>query len=249
MAAAGGIGEIVYAVALEYERGLEDILQLGIGNKAFLTEEGVCRYRERPVLVPPAGIPFNAGRQGVDIKLSILELRHSTAEAVENTPGGKIKVLALVVILEKHRVEGDDIMYVSVGYHHGIVLAKYVLPRSYRRVALSDIDIARLAIVIAVFAVWLPHYVGCPHHFCCRPVHDVVPPIDEVLAHPHLGRAVAVARAVGCGIYIICVTELPYRGVSEIARNEGVEVCGSIPFRACDRRMAVFLSRWVLSCG
>ena len=42
MAAAGGIGEIVYAVALEYERGLEDILQLGIGNKAFLAEEGVC---------------------------------------------------------------------------------------------------------------------------------------------------------------------------------------------------------------
>ena len=151
-----------------------------------------------------------------------IELCHPAAETLIDAPRGKIQILRPVVVAEQLWVEGDDIVYVAVGHHHGIFLAQDVLPRADGRRALTDADGAGLAVVVAEGAVGLLHHVGRPHHFGGRPVHDDVFPVLEVLAHPYLRRAVAVARAVGGGIYIIGVAELPDGGVGEIARNDWI---------------------------
>ena len=112
---------------------------------------------------------------------------------------------------------------------HGIRVAQHVLPGAERRGAYALVQHARLAVEVAVEAVRGLHHVGCPHHFGCRPVHQVVGPGAEVLRCPDLGRAVAVARAVGGGVEVVGVTELLDGGVGEVAGDERVAGAGGIP--------------------
>ena len=222
MATARGIGKVIYAVALEYERSLEDILQFRIGYQSLVGEELVGGNGEGITLMPSACILSDIGCQGVDIKVAAFQFSYTTTEAVEYSPCGEVQVLASVFILEEHRVEGDDIMDVAVRHHHRVLLAKDVLPRTEWRVALTYIDITWFAVVIAVLAVGLLHHIRSPHHLCCGPVHHEVSPVDEVLAHPHLCWSVAIARTVGGGIQVISIAELPDCRVGEISWNKRV---------------------------
>ena len=165
-----------------------------------------------------------------------IELSHSAAETFIDAPRGKIQILRPVVVAEQLWVEGDDVVYITVGHHDGIFFSQDILPRADGRLALTDADCARLTIVVAECAVGLLYHVGGPYHLCRRPVHDDVLPVLEVLAHPHLCRAVAVACAVGGGIEIIGVAKLSDGGVGEIARDKGIG----------HRRRIVGLSRKVL---
>ena len=36
-----------------------------------------------------------------------------------------------VVIAEELRIKSDDIVYIAVGHHHSIILAKYIVPGTY----------------------------------------------------------------------------------------------------------------------
>ena len=142
-------------------------------------------------------------------------------------------------------------MYISVGHHHGIrsadtiFISQDVVPRADRGIAFANVDVAGFAIEVAELAVRHLYHIGCPHHFGDRPVHDDVLPVDEILAYPHLCRAVAVACSVSSGIQIVGIAKLPDGRVGEITWNEGVGIPWFIPSCAHYGRRCV-LSRSLL---
>ena len=244
VARATAVGEVVGAASLEDEGSLEDVLQLCVGYQSFLAEELVGSNGEGIVLVPSAGIsPLCLMHCGLCI-----DLRHAAAETLVDAPGGEVEVLAAVVVAKELGVEGNDVVDVAVGHHHGIVLAQDVLPRADGRRALADVDVARLAVVVAERAVGLLHHVGCPYDFGGGPVHHDVLPVHEVLAHPHLCRAVAVACAIGGGIEVVGIAKLADGGVGEVARNKGIGIAWRIPRRARDGRGLIFAARLLGRC-
>ena len=151
-----------------------------------------------------------------------IELGHPAAETLIDAPRGKIQILRPVVVAEQLWVEGDDIVYITVGHHHSVFLPQNILPRPHRRRALTDTDDTRLTIIIAESTVRLLHHIGSPYHFGSGPVHHDVLPVLEVLAHPHLCRSVAVTCTVGSGVEVIGVAKLSDGGVGEVARDDGV---------------------------
>ncbi len=127
------------------------------------------------------------------------------------------------------RIERDDVVYITVRNHHGIRFSQYILPRADGCIALTDIDVAGLAVIVAELAIRLLYHVWCPYHLCRGPVHHDVLPVYEVLAHPNLSRTVTVASAVGGSIYIIGVAELPDRRVGKVSGDDGVHVAFLVP--------------------
>ena len=215
-------------------RRLEDILQFGVGNESFLGEETVGSNGEWGFLVPFTSILIHRKRPVFQILR--IQFGDTTAKVFIDGPGGKIQILRSVVIAKQLGIEGDDIVHIAVGHHHGIFLTKDIFPRTDGRCALTDINIAGLTVVVTEGAVGLLHHIGCPDHLGSRPVHHGVLPVLEVLAHPYLSRTIAVTRAVGRGIEIIGVAELPDGRVGEITRDK----------RIGHRRRIVGLSRKVL---
>ena len=119
-------------------------------------------------------------------------------------------------------IECDDIVYITVGHHHGIFLTKDIFPRTDGRCALTNINIAWLTVVVTERAVGLLYHIGRPNHLCSGPVHHGVLPVLEVLAHPDLSRAIAITRAIGSGIEIIGIAKLSDGRVGEIAWDKGI---------------------------
>ena len=188
-------------------------------------------------------MPPSLNREGLGVGL---ELRHPTPKSLVDAPRSKIQILRAVVVAEQLGVEGDDVVDVAVGHHYGILLAQDVMPRADGRRALTDADDTGFAVVVAEAAVGLLHDVGGPHHLGSRPVHDDVLPVDEVLAHPHLCRPVAIACAVGGGIQVEGVAKLTDGGVGKVAGNEGVGISRCVPGGALDWRRSVLT---LCTCG
>ena len=163
-----------------------------------------------------------------------IELCYSTAESVVDAPGGEVQVFLSVVIAEQLGVEGDDVVDIAVGYHHGVVLAEDVVPRADGRIALTDEDVAGLAVVITVFSIGHLHHVGRPYHLRRWPVHHYVLPVDKVLADPHLSGTITVTCAIGGGIEIPGFTELTDGGVGEVPRDKRVRIARRIPCGTAD---------------
>ena len=120
-------------------------------------------------------------------------------------------------------------MNVAVGHQYGIVFSENVLPRSYGRIALTNIDITGLTIEVTKAAIGQLYHVGSPNHLGRRPVHDDVLPVDEVLAHPHLCRTVTVACTVGSGIEVIGIAELTNGGVGKVTWDKRVARSRRVP--------------------
>ena len=138
-------------------------------------------------------------------------------------------------------------MHITVGHHHRVFLSQNVVPGTYGRLAFTHIDVTGLAVVVAEGAVGLLHHVGRPDHLGGRPVHHQVLPIAKILRHPHLCRAIAVARAIGGGIKIIRVTKLTDGGVGKItwdkriSGSRGVPLCRAWQLCAHLERIGKFL--------
>ena len=126
-------------------------------------------------------------------------------------------------------------MDIAVWNHHSIFLTQYILPRAYWRFALTNVNIAWLAIIVAESAVWLLHNVRSPYHFGCGPVHYDVLPVYKVFAYPHLCRAIAIACAIGSGIEIIDIAKLTDCRICEISWNK----------RICRRWVVMETGTWV----
>ena len=234
-----GVGEIIGVATLEHERCLENVLQLSIGNNPFFREEFIGGNGVGSILTPTAGIATSW--------FPATQLGHSTAKTVVNAPSSEVKILLAVVIAEELRVERDDIMHITVGHHHRVFLSQDVVPGTYWRLAFSHIDVTGLAVVVAEGAVGLLHHVGRPDHLGGGPVHHHVLPVAKILRHPHLCRAIAVARAIGGGIKIIGVAKLADGGVGKIPRDKrisgswGVPLCRAWQLRAYLERIGKFL--------
>ena len=172
VARAGGIGEIVDAVALQHKRCLEEVLDLGIQDELLV------------------GKRLHVG----------IELCYTAAEAVVDAPRTEIDVDLAVVVDEGLAVEGDGVMNKAVLDEYGVIAAQHVLPRAERRWPHAFMQHTRLTVEVAILSIGGLHHIRCPYHFCRRPVHDMIRPSAKVFRRPHLSRSVAVARAVGGGI-------------------------------------------------
>ena len=221
MAGTRGVGEIIDVTPLEHKRSLENILQFRIGDKPFLRKELVGRDGMRSILTPTTCIASNG--------LLATQLCHPTAKTLVDAPSSEIEILLPVIIAEELRIKSDDVMHITVGNHHRILLSKNVVPRTNGRLAFSHIDVAGFTVVVAESAVSLLYHIWSPNHLGCRPVHDNVLPVAKILRHPNLCRTVAVARAVGGGIQIISVAKLTYGGVSKISWNKRIASSRGIP--------------------
>ena len=109
-----GVGKIISVATLEHKRRLENIFQLSIGNQPFVREEFIGSNGVRSVLTPTARIATS--------RFPATQLCHATAETFVNTPCSEVKILLSVIIAEELRVERDDIMHITVGHHHRILL-------------------------------------------------------------------------------------------------------------------------------
>ena len=123
MTGAGGIGEIIDTIPFKYKGCLEDILQFCVGNQSLLAEELIGCDREGGLLVPSAGIYCPVFGKCIHVKLAFAQLRYAATEAFVNAPCREVEILAAVIIGKQLRVEGDDIVYITVGHHHCIVVA------------------------------------------------------------------------------------------------------------------------------
>ena len=209
VARAGRVGKVVDAVLLEDKWRLEEVLNLGVKDQ-FLV-----------------GKRLHVG----------IETCHSAAETLVDAPCTEVDVDLAIVVLERLTVECDGVMHKAVFDKHGIGIAQHVLPRAQRGRSDALVEHTWLAIEVAIESVRRLHDVGSPHHLRRRPVHQVVGPVAKVLRSPHLGRSVAIAGAVGGGIYIIGIAKLTDGWVGKVARNDGVSSGWSVPLRGLKGRL------------
>ena len=139
-----GVEEVVDAVALEDERSLEEVSHLGVRDKLGFAE----RFHVR------------------------IQLARSATEAFVDAPGSPIHIDRTIIIAEGLTIQGDGILYESIRYEHSFALAQHILPRTARRIAHTQMKLARLAVEIVILAVgFVLHYIRCPDPVAVRPVH------------------------------------------------------------------------------
>ena len=190
-----GVEEVVDAVALEDERSLEEVSNLGVRDELGFAE----RFHVR------------------------IQLTCSATEAFVDAPCAPIHIDRTIIISEGLTIQGDGILYESVRYEHGFALAQHILPRTARGIAHTQMELARLAVEIVILAVGLVlHHVRCPDPVAVRPVHRHQGPVLEILAAPELCRSETGSATIGSGIYIIGVTKLLDGWVGKITRQDRV---------------------------
>ena len=201
LAMLAGVEEVVDAVALEDERSLEKVSNLGVRDELGFAE----RFHVR------------------------IQLTCSATEALVDAPGAPIHIDRTVIITEGLTIEGDSILYESIRYEHGFALAQHVLPRTARCIAHTQMELARLAVEIVILAVgFVLHHVRCPDPVAVRPVHRHQGPVLEILAAPELCRSETGSATIGSSIYIIGVTKLLDGWVGKIARQDRVACSRSV---------------------
>ena len=102
-----GVEEVVDAVALENERSLEEVSNLGILDELGFAE----RFHVR------------------------IQLARSAAETRVDAPGAPIHIDRTVIISEGLTIQGDGILHESVFHQHSLAFAQYILPRTARCIA------------------------------------------------------------------------------------------------------------------
>ena len=195
LAMLAGVEEVVDAVALEDERSLEEVSNLGVRDELGFAE----RFHVR------------------------IQLTCSATEAFVDAPGAPIHINRTVIISEGLTIQGDGILYESIRYEHGFALAQHILPRTARCIAHTQMKLARLAVEIVILAVgFVLHHVRCPYPVAVRPVHRHQGPVLEILAAPELCRSETGSATIGSSIYIIGVTKLLDGWVGKITRQDRV---------------------------
>ena len=201
LAMLAGVEEVVDAVALEDERSLEEVSNLGVRDELGFAE----RFHVR------------------------IQLTCSATEAFVDAPGAPIHIDRTVIITEGLTIQGDGILYESIRYEHGFALAQHILPRTARCIAHTQMELARLAVEIVILAVgFVLHHVRCPYPVAVRPVHRHQGPVFEILTAPELCRSETGSATVGSSIYIIGVTKLLDGWVGKIARQDRVACSRSV---------------------
>ena len=186
-----GVEEVVDAVALEDERSLEEVSNLGIRDELGFAERLHIR----------------------------IQFTSSATEALVDAPGAPIHIDRAVIIAEGLTIQGDGILYESVRYEHGFAFAQHVLPRTARRIAHTQMKFARLAVEVVILAVgFVLHYIRCPDPVAVRPVHRHQGPVFEILAAPELCRSETGSATVSSSIYIIGITKLLDGWVGKVTR-------------------------------
>ena len=102
-----GVEEVVDAVALEDERSLEEVSNLGILDELGFAE----RFHVR------------------------IQLARSAAETRVDAPCAPIHIDRTIIISEGLTIQGDGILHKSIWYEHGFALAQHILPRTARCIA------------------------------------------------------------------------------------------------------------------
>ena len=196
-----GVEEVVDAVALEDERSLEEVSNLGVRDELGFAE----RFHVR------------------------IQLTCSATEAFVDAPGAPIHIDRTIIISEGLTIQGDGILYESIRYEHGFALAQHILPRTARCITHTQMKLARLAVEIVILAVgFVLHHVRCPDPVAVRPVHRHQGPVLEILAAPELCRSETGSATIGSSIYIIGVTKLLDGWVGKIARQDRVACSRSV---------------------
>ena len=213
LAMLAGVEEVVDAVALEDERSLEEVSNLGIRDEFGFAE----RFHIR------------------------IQLTCSATEAFVDAPGSPIHIDRTVIIAEGLTIQGDGILYESVFHQHSFALAQHVLPRTARRIAHTQMKLARLAVEIVILAVgFVLHHIRCPDPVAVRPVHRHQGPVFEILTAPELCRSETGSATVSSSIYIIGITKLLDGWVGKVTRQDRVSgswsVVGSFLGSTCLRR-------------
>ena len=195
LAMLAGVEEVVDAVALEDERSLEEVSNLGIRDEFGFAERLHIR----------------------------IQLTCSATKAFVDAPGSPIHIDRTVIIAEGLTIEGDGILDESVFYQYGFAFAQYVLPRTARCIAHTQMEFARLAVEVVILAVgFVLHHIRCPDPVAVRPVHRHQGPVFEILAAPELCRSETGSATVCSSIYIIGVTKLLDGWVGKITRQDRV---------------------------
>ena len=201
LAMLAGVEEVVDAVALEDERSLEEVSNLGVRDELGFAE----RFHIR------------------------IQLTCSATEAFVDAPGAPIHIDRTIIISEGLTIQGDGILYESIRYEHGFALAQHILPRTARCITHTQMELARLAVEIVILAVgFVLHHVRCPDPVAVRPVHRHQGPVLEILAAPELCRSETGSATIGSSIYIIGVTKLLDGWVGKIARQDRVACSRSV---------------------
>ena len=196
-----GVEEVVDAVALEDERSLEEVSNLGVWDELGFAE----RFHIR------------------------IQLTCSATEAFVDAPGSPIHIDRTVIIAEGLTIQGDGILYESVRHEYGFALAQYVLPRTSRCIAHTQMKLTRLAVEIVILAVgFVLHHIRCPDPVTVRPVHRHQGPVLEILAAPELCRSETGSATVCGGIYIIGVAKLLDGWVGKITWQDRVACSRSV---------------------
>ena len=225
------IHEIIDSIALQDKRCLEEVLCLGVGNKTRLGE-GLQVLRcladtTTEAFVDAPGSPIDI-HFAIVIDESLSVERNGTRHIAVVHPDGLTLVVELLA--ERHALRATD------GHRLGVaVRLEQVVPGTYGRFGLTDIEVAGLAIDHIILSIGVLHHIGCPDPMACGPVHREKGPVLEVLARPALGRAKACATAIGGGIEIIGVAKLPDGRIGEIAGNERIAGTRSVE---CDRNLS-----------
>ena len=195
LAMLAGVEEVVDAVALEDERSLEEVSNLGVRDELGFAE----RFHVR------------------------IQLTCSATEAFVDAPGAPIHIDRTIIIPEGLTVQGDGILYESIRYEHGFAFAQHILPRTARCIAYTQMELARLAVEIVILAVgFVLHDIRCPDPVTVRPVHRHQGPVLEILAAPELCRSETGSATIGSSIYIIGVTKLLDGWVGKVAWQDRV---------------------------
>ena len=195
LAMLAGVEEVVDAVALEDERSLEEVSNLGVRDELGFAE----RFHVR------------------------IQLTCSATEAFVDAPCAPIHIDRTIIISEGLTIQGDGILYESIRYEHGFALAQHVLPRTARCITHTQMELARLAVEIVILAVgFVLHHVRCPDPVAVRPVHRHQGPVLEILAAPELCRSETGSATIGSGIYIIGVAKLLDGWVGKITWQDRV---------------------------
>ena len=201
LAMLAGVEEVVDAVALEDERSLKEVSNLGVRDELGFAERLHIR----------------------------IQLTCSTTEAFVDAPGAPIHIDRTVIIAEGLTIQGDGIFYESIRHEYGFAFAQHVLPRTARCIAHTQMEFARLAVEIVILAVgFVLHHIRCPDPVTVWPVHRHQSPVLEILAAPELCRSETGSATVCGSIYIIGVTKLLDGWVGKIARQDRVACSRSV---------------------